>query len=450
MADDACNNTETDQLIEGIACLLRSMKVNLSAEQLRYGVSLRGGQLQPEQAPQLLERFQISARLHQAPLDDISAPLIPCLLLLDDGSSLVLLAHSQGDYRLLSPFTGGELAMNKATLASLYSGWTLFAHATSHLGRAGSYARHHRKHWFKSRLTSQWRTFVEVALSSFMASFLAIATALFAMQVYDRVIPTGAFGTLWALAIGVFIAVFFEFVLKSLRAQLIETLGKRLDLELSRHIFQHAIHVRLDKKPASVGALASQIRDFESVREFFTASSLGAFGDLPFVCFFLGLIGYIGGPLVAVPVIAIVLMLLPALLAQPWLSSLSRQGLREGAVKNGILLEAIGNLESLKAAQAEGRAQGLWDRLCAEQTARGVSFRHAHAWLMNWSGAMQQAAYIAVIIFGVYRIETGELTIGALIACSILTSRAIAPTLQVTAILTRWQHVKVALQGLMN
>lgn len=441
-------STSHDPLLNGLVCLLNEQGIQVDAERLCFGVPLKNSRIAAQQMPQLLERQNISARLSEVPLKDIPDCLCPCLLLLKNGSCVILLAHDGQLARLRSPLSGGELKMPLARLANLFSGWTLFANPRSQLNRAESYAEQSQGHWLKARLLKRWRTFMEVAVASLLASLLAIATALFAMQVYDRVVPTSAFGTLWALSIGVFLAITFEFLIKSLRAQLVETLGKRLDLELSQYIFQHALHLRLASRPASLGVFASQIRDFEAIREFFTASSLGAFGDLPFVLMFLALIAYIGGPIVTVPVLAIALMLLPALLAQPWLARLSRQGMRESAVKNGVLLETIDNLESLKANRAEGRAQQLWKRLCEEQAERGVSFRHANAWLMGWSTAAQQLAYISVIIYGVYQIEAGELSVGALIACSILTSRAIAPTLQITGLLARWQHIKVAMEGL--
>lgn len=437
-----------DPLLNGLSCLLNEHGIELDTERLCFGIPLKNGRIAAQQMPQLLERQNISARLYEVPAQDIPECLCPCLLLLKDGSCVLLLNQDGQTARLRSPLSGGELQMPLDRLANLQSGWTLFANPRSQLNRAESYAEHSQGHWLRARLLKRWRTFVEVAVASLLASLLAIATALFAMQVYDRVVPTSAFGTLWALSIGVCLAIVFEFMIKSLRAQLIETLGKRLDLELSQHIFHQALHLRLASRPASLGVFASQIRDFEAVREFFTASSLGTFGDLPFVLMFLALIGYIGGPIVTVPILAIALMLLPALLAQPWLARLSRQGMRESAVKNGVLLETIDNLETIKANRAEGRAQQLWKRLCEEQAERGVSFRHANAWLMSWSTAAQQLAYISVIIYGVYRIEAGELSVGALIACSILTSRAIAPTLQITGLLARWQHIKVAMEGL--
>ncbi|MFE8875722.1 type I secretion system permease/ATPase [Cobetia amphilecti] len=479
--------SQSDPLLESVRQLLRLQGHGIDLERLRHGMPLTKGELAPQDLEQALSRQGIAARLSQAPLSEIPDSLMPCVVLLGDGSSRVLLSHEAahqwpaesstgsssgsssesgsdtsdaqaGDdldtapsgpgYKLLDPLSGGVYWLPQAELAAAYAGIALFAHGEISLERAEGYSQTQRGHWLTSRLKSHWRVFAEVALSSSLAALLAVATALFAMQVYDRVVPTGAVDTLWALGIGVMLAIGLEALLRALRAQLIENSGKKIDLELNDHIFRHAVQMRLAAKPRSTGAMASQIRDFDAIREFFTASTLGACGDLPFALLFLGLIALLGGPVVWVPVAAIVLMLIPVLLAQPWLSRLSREGMRESAVKNGVLLETLDNLENLKACRAEGHASRQWQRLTSEQTHRGVTFRHAVAWLTSWGTGMQQLAYVGVIIAGVYLIMAGELSVGALIACSILSSRAIGPTLQISALLSRWQHVKVAKEGL--
>lgn len=438
-----------DPLLMGVSSLLALQGLRLDTEVLRYGMPLNDGHVAFEQLPELLARQQVAALAVSLSLDQITETLLPCLLITTDGQSLVLCGFEGEECLVRSPVTEGDMRFTRVELAALCNGQVLFAHPQSlETRRADNYAANPDKHWFRSRLIAQWKGFVEVATASLLAALLSIATALFAMQVYDRVVPTQATETLWALAIGVFIAIAFEFLLRSLRAQLIESGGKRLDLELSRQLFQHALHVKFASKPASTGAFANQIRDFEVVREFFTASTLGACGDLPFTLLFLALLVIIAGPLVWVPAVAIVLMVIPSLLAQSTISRLAREGMREAAIKNAVLLESIDHLETVKANRAEGRAFGIWQRLTEEQTARGVSARNLNAWLNSWSAAVQQSCYVGTIIGGVYLIFSGDLTVGALIACSILTSRAVTPVAQVGQLLARWQQVKVALEGL--
>ncbi|MDF1832043.1 MAG: type I secretion system permease/ATPase [Porticoccaceae bacterium] len=440
-----------DPLLLGVQQLLALQGLSLNPDSLRYGMPLDAGRVRFEQLPDLLARQQVSARTASLSLEQLPKSLLPCLLVTRDGQSMVLLQNEEEQCLLLSPVTGGEIRWSQTELATRFSGKVLFAHAQGQdARRADHYAPPPDAHWFRSRLLAQtkWTNVLEVVLASLMAALLSVATALFAMQVYDRVVPTQATETLWALVVGVFIAIVFEFLLRSLRAQLIESGGKRLDIALSRQLFQQAVHLKYAARPESTGAFASQIRDFELVREFFTASTLGACGDLPFTVLFIALIAFIAGPLAWVPIIAIVCMTLPSLLVQPAVSRLAREGLRDAAIKNAVLLESIDHMETVKANRAEGRVLGIWQRLSAEQASRSVSARSLSAWLNSWAAGVQQLGYVSTIIGGVYLIFAGQLTIGALIACSILTSRAVAPMTQVSQLLGRWQQVKVALEGL--
>ncbi|GAB3275354.1 type I secretion system permease/ATPase [Parahaliea aestuarii] len=438
-----------EPLLQGVQCLLARQGRELTVEGLRYRAPLDHGRLAPESLPELLARLDVAARLVELSLEDICPSLLPCLLLLNDGHTFVLIGKLDGQYDVVCPLTGGTQTLAPEKLAALYAGRSLFAHARSlQQSRVDGYGRESHGHWFWSRVRSHWKQFAEVALASLFAAVLAVGTALFAMQVYDRVVPTQAEETLWALAIGVFLAIGLECILRGLRAQLIETSGKRLDLALSRQLFEQAVSLKLSARPGSAGAFASQVRDFDSVREFFTAGTLGAFGDLPFTLLFLGLIALIGGPVVWVPVAAMVAIIVPSILAQPVVARRAREGMREAAVRNAVLLEAVDHLETVKSTRAEGRSLRLWQQISAEQAGRAVSGRHLDTWLAGWAAAMQQCAYAGTIIAGVYLIFDGTLTVGGLIACSILSSRALSPATQVSRLLGRWQQVRVALEGL--
>ncbi len=208
------------------------------------------------------------------------------------------------------------------------------------------------------------------------------------------------------------------------------------------------LSTRVAAKPASMGAFSTQVREFESVREFFTSSSAALISDLPFVAIFLLIIAVIGGHVVWVPLVACVLMILPGLLTQRLLGHLSRQNLREGAMKNGVLLEAFEHLETVKATRAEGRCLHQWETLTGELAGTAMK-THTLASTLSYSASIvQQLCYVGVVVFGVYRISEGAMTVGGLVACSILASRAIAPLSQAAGILGRWQHTKVAMEGL--
>lgn len=439
-----------DPLREAMVLLCRELGRPTNAAELGDGMPLEQGRLPIGMVPRALRRIDVAARVVPFDLAEIEPYLLPALLQLRNGEWAVLAALDADGADLLLPDSGGgRHRLGLADLTFFYEGTAIFAKPRYRAdGRAGKFAQIQGKHWFFDTLKHYRRDYLEVALAAMMANLLAIGSALFAMQVYDRVVPNAAFDTLWILASGVCLAILLEAVLRVMRAHLLDTMGKRLDLRLSSQLFERVLNTRLAAKPPSLGAFSTQIREFESVREFFTASSAAVISDLPFVLVFLALIALLGGPIVWVPITAILLIVLPGLLSQRKLGALSRSNLREGAVKNAILLESIENLETLKAARGEGRALHLWENLTA-QLAGTASHTATLATALSYGASMvQQLGYVGVVVFGVFRISTGDMTMGALVACSILSSRGIAPMSQAASILGRWQHTRVALEGL--
>ncbi|MGE8360269.1 type I secretion system permease/ATPase [Pseudomonas sp.] len=440
-----------DHLRDGLVLLSRELGHPIGDAELVDGLPLELGRLPLRLVPRALRRADINAQVVSGQsLRELDNYLLPALLILRDGRSVLLKAVQDGQADLLLPQSGGgheRVALD--VLESMHEGTVVFAKPRYRDdGRIGDYAQGSDEHWFFGPLKRLRRSYLEVAIAAMVANLLAIASALFAMQVYDRVVPNSAFDTLWILASGVALAIVLESVLRVLRGHLLTSMGKRIDLQLSSLLFNRALQTRMAAKPASVGAFSTQIREFESVREFFTASSAALISDLPFVAIFLVIIAILGGHLVWVPVVAVILMVLPALLAQGHLARLSRQNLREGAIKNGILLESIEHLETVKASRAEGRCAQLWETLTAQLAGSAVKTSNLTSALSYGVSTVQQLCYVGVVVFGVYRISDGLLTVGALIACSILSSRAIAPLSQSASILGRWQHTKVALEGL--
>ncbi|MCL7714723.1 type I secretion system permease/ATPase [Stenotrophomonas mori] len=439
-----------DPLQEGLLLLCARLGRPLGAAELVEGIALEQGRLPLSRVPRALRRADLNARVVPYGLDDMDAYLLPALLLLNNGNTLLLTGIDKADVQVEVPQAdGGTQSLPRQMAAELYSGTAVFAKARFRADpRAGDFAASRPEHWFYGPLRRLWRSYVEVGVASFVANLLAIASALFAMQVYDRVVPVAAFDTLWVLASGVALAVVIEGVLRVLRGQLLHVLGKRLDLQLGSLLFSRVLGMRISAKPASMGAFSTQVREFEGVRDFFTSSTAALLSDLPFVFVFLLLIALIGGHVVWVPVIGCVLMVIPGLLAQRHLGALSRQNLREGAVKNSVLLEAFEHLETVKATRAEGRSLKQWEALTAQLASTSLKSSTLTASLSHGAAVVQQLCYVGVVAFGVYRINDGAMTVGALVAASILSSRAIAPLAQVAAVLGRWQHTKVAMEGL--
>lgn len=423
----------------------KSTRVDNIAE----GLPLQNGRLTLDLIPRALDKQGVNAVLVERSLQQLEPQHLPALLITQHTTGLILVNMDEDQCTVVVPETAGQKTYTQAALQDMLSGRVVLADLAYQADdRAKDYAQPYKKHWLKEQLMNCWPTYIDVGVASLFANLLAIGTSLFALQVYDRVVPNDAFDTLFILTTGVVIAIVFDFILRVLRAYLLDVTGKKLDQELSSRLFSQVLFMRLKAKPQSTGAFSSQLKEFDSVREFFTSSTAATISDFPFIFLFLLLIWYLGGPVVWVPIIAIVLMLLPSLLMQGKLAALSREGLREGSVKQGLMIEVIENLETVKASHAESRNLFLWETLTKKQATDSVTFKSLANKLSHGASMVQQLGFIFVVVVGVYQISASELTIGALIACTMLTSRTIAPVNQITGVLVRWQHVKVALEGL--
>nr|WP_255553428.1 ATP-binding cassette domain-containing protein [Maritimibacter sp. DP1N21-5] len=303
-------------------------------------------------------------------------------------------------------------------------------------------------HWFWGEIRRYKRHFYEVALGSFTANLLAVAVALFSLQVYDRVIPHQSTPTLWMLTLGAGLAILLEAGLKVARARLMDGAGKAIELNIQSLLMSRILGMRSDKRPATPSGLFASMREFSSVREFFTASSIGALTDIPFIALFLFLVASIGGPIVLVLVGGGVLMVLPGLFLQKRMVELSRQSQGASAKSSRLLHEAIYDLDTIKTARGEARFMRLWNELSLLQALKSSDQRKLAAWLGFWAQGVQQATYVAAVVVGVYLTFAGQFTVGTIIAVGILSGRTLAPLTQLAATLARWSNVKNALDGL--
>lgn len=303
-------------------------------------------------------------------------------------------------------------------------------------------------HWLFSTLWRYRHYFYSAALAALLANILTLASTFFTMNVYDRVIPTQAYVTLWSLAIGVLIAIVFEFTSRQVRAYLIDVAGKKADLILGSKLFRQVMAMRMENKPQSSGTFANQLRDFEAVRDFVTSATLATLSDLPFCLLFMLIIYMIGGPLAIVPVLAIPIILIVSVIIQWPLGRYMEENIREISLKQGLLIESIEGLEALKAAQGEGMMQKRWDDFSALAAASSMKTRYLSMLTSNFVTFIQQITTVCIVVFGVYLIHAGELTMGAMIGVVILSSRSLAPLASVVGLALRYQHAKTALKSL--
>ena len=308
--------------------------------------------------------------------------------------------------------------------------------------RIDEYIKPYQENWFWSIALRDWKRYIDIMFASLIANILALATIVFSMQVYDRVVPSQSISTLWVLAGGVLIAAIFEFVLRVSRVYLSDIIGKRADLRISDRVLGHALRIKNKDRSKSTGSFISQIRELEGVRELITSTTIGAIADLPFFFLFLFIFAFIGGNLFWVMLLVIPLMILPAILVQKKLAQLAQEGMRESAIRNAILVEVVQGIEDIKLLRAESRFQNQWNHMNEISADIGMKQRKIVGTLMAWTQKLQGLTYAMVVLVGCFAVIDGEMTTGALVACSILSSRMLAPIAQITGILAVYSRPK--------
>jgi ATP-binding cassette subfamily C protein LapB len=302
--------------------------------------------------------------------------------------------------------------------------------------------------WFWGTLWRFRAFYVESMVATVVANLLTLASVFFTMNVYDRVVPTGAYTSLWTLAIGTTVAIFMEFIMRWLKARLVDLGGKKADLAINATLLREIMAIRLEHRPQSVGIFASSMRDFESLRDFFSSASLVVLADMPFVLMFLALIAMVGGNLVWIPALAVPLLIVIGLLSQRPLMSAMRENMKESGDKQSVLVESVLNLELLKAHNAESYLQRRWEVANLAGADSYKRMRSLTNWIMGFTTALQQFITVAMVVGGVYMIHANQLTLGGLIASVILAGRAISPLASVMSLASRYQQASSALETL--
>ena len=302
--------------------------------------------------------------------------------------------------------------------------------------------------WLLEHLWALRRIYRDTLLASLLINLFALASPLFVMNVYDRVVPNQAVETLWVLASGVVIILVFDLLTKLLRHRFLESAGAYLDQSLSAKLFERILNTRLVHMTSSIGAMASQLKEFDSVKQFFTASTIVACIDLPFAILFLVIIFYIGGVVALVPLIAMLVLLVYGFLMHFPLSQLAKQLNQAAADKQAIAVETLSTLETIKAFNTQSRQQSLWQ----ESLARLIHFSQQSRKYADSIGIVSafviQLTVVLVLIVGVYQITEQSMSLGALIACVLLASRALAPMIQLASLISQFYQAKAALNSL--
>lgn len=302
--------------------------------------------------------------------------------------------------------------------------------------------------WFwGSLLQGRW-LYGQVVIAAAVTNFLGLSTSLFIMVVYDRIVPNEAIESLIALTIGVLIALGFEFIIKTLRAQFVDRAGKRADARMSRLIFDRLLNMRLDNRRQKSGAMASIVREFDTLREFFTSATLVAIVDLPFIFLFIWVISLIAGPLALVPLIAVPVVIMSGLVIQPFLARIAESAMKSNMSKQSVLVETLNGLETVQATGSGRLMRRRFEEAANAQSDLGLKNRMLSNFAINCAASVQQLAQVATIFFGVFLIQDGTISMGAMIAAVILGGRTLAPLSQLASAMTRANGARQAYRSL--
>jgi len=302
--------------------------------------------------------------------------------------------------------------------------------------------------WLMEPMRRNRSVYMKVALAAVVINIFGLMTSLFTMIVYDRVVPNNATSSLVALSIGLAIVVVFDFVLKLLRAYFVDIAGASIDREVGETLFERLLRLRLDLKKGSTGSLTGLMRELEALRDFFTSATLTAVVDLPFIILTIAVIAIIGGWVALVPALMVPLVIVVGALTQPAMDRLSAKAMGEGMAKQSVLVETIGGLETVKAAGAGPLLSRRWDKAMENHSDSSLRQRLISSIGVTTATSAGTISYAGVVIVGVGMIATQDLTMGGLIACSILAGRAVAPLAQISQLLSRMTSTRTAYRQL--
>jgi len=398
------------------------------------------------------QRAGLKSTLIQRPIANLLDLHLPSIALLSENNACIVekFSHDRKQVKIIyAEDEALEEWIDVEALEEYYLGYSfLLKKAYIAENEKLSYVHTHKKHWFFDTLKLSSTIYKDVLLASLLVNIFVLATPLFTMNVYDRVIPNNAYETLYIFTIGVVLVYLIDSFLKYGRSYLLELAGKKSDVIMSSIIYEKVMDLKMASHPKSVGSFASNLKDFDAVRNFLTNSTMSVVIDLPFVIIFLAVIAYIGGSIVFIPIITIVLILLYALIIRKPLARAIEASHEASAKKNAHLIESLNNIETVKTHNMNAKMQYEWEEATGEISTRGLKSRMLSSSIPTVTGLFTQLNTVFIVFYGVFLIESFELSMGALIAVVILTSRTIAPMSQVASLITNYEDARSAFMSI--
>jgi ATP-binding cassette subfamily C protein LapB len=449
---DSTPSREIDPVLDCLTFLARRADRPSSPVLLRAGLALSAtGTLPFHQVEPALEQAGMRGEpVSRRRLSGWRLQQLPAIVELTEDRAIVLLEMKAGEALIYSPGTAEPMWVPAGEIEPAFTGNAVAVEPDPTKERAGErpWDKVRRTHWFWSEVWKVRKEFWPVLLAALIVNLLALAVPLFTMNVYDRVIPNKAVPTLWVLAIGVFLALGLDFLLRLARSQLVDEIGRRLDAKYSQKLFEKVMNLPMADRQGSTGAFAKRISEYEGVRDFFASTSVVLVVDILFLVIFLVLITVIAGPLVFVPIVGIAAMLALGVILQRRMAGAAVDAQADSSLQHSVLVESISAIETLKAARAEGQMLGKWRRYASMSAATQEKLRRLTAVAVNMASVCQQAISVGLVVGGFYLFQKGDISMGAIIAIVMLAGRAMSPIGQFAFLLTRGKQSMTTLDSL--
>ncbi len=443
--------TTEDPLLDCLVLLSEYYGNPCSADALTAGLPLSEAWLTAELLPQAADRAGLSAKLIRKELKDISPLLMPCILLLKDKRACLLREINPESNKAIIqlPENGGESELSVEALSQLFVGYVFLIKKQYRGDQSIDLYQHEQQgHWLWSMVRNAAPIYKDALIASILVNLFALISPLFMMNIYDKILPNLAYESLWVLASGAAIAFTFDFIMRHMRSHLIDIAGKKIDIVVSSKLFAKVMGLPLEKRASSVGGMARQLGEFDSIRDMLTSATITTLVDLPFAIVFLAIIYLVAGDLAVIPLFSGILIIGYTLYLQPRLKAAVEESNKFSSVKHGHLIECLSATEAIKSNVAEGIVQRSWQQMISHTANWQLKVKELSNSVSYLATYITQLTSIAVVILGVYRVADSAISMGGIIAAVMLSGRVVSPMAQLANLLTRGNQTASSLRQL--
>ena len=448
--------THDDSLL---ACLVEVTRLQgnpSSAQHLIAGLPLKNHRLSADLLSRAAARGHCTSKLVRRSLKNLPTEILPAILFLQEDRHCVLIDIEVIEGVTMAtvhyPESPVPVKVEFAKLETIYAGVMAFVqphYQVEHRSKEGQ-TQGRSKNWFWAVVFDNWRLYRDALAAAFLINVLALVMPLFTMNVYDRVVPNKAIDTLWVLVIGVVMALLFNWILTTTRARVVDKASSKIDIRLSSQIMEQVLGLKMEGRPASVGAFAANLRSFESVRDFIASASLTTLVDLPFMFLFVAVLGWISPYMMIPPLVAMVIIVVVSLFAQRRLENLSKETFQASSQRNAVLVESLAGLETIKVLNSQGMAQRQWEQSTEQIAVLNAKIKSTTSATVSFVQTVQQIVTVSVVIIGAFLVQEAMLSMGGIIASSMIAGRSLAPLGPLAGLMMQFHNARNSLASIDN